>query len=76
MPLTADQRHVLLLADRPRDVGQITVVIEHVFAVNSDANLIAGGAGLSIVFGFPAWRAALVAGGMTPAANRAMLTAR
>jgi hypothetical protein len=38
--------------------------------------LIASGAGLSIVFGFPAWRAALVAGGMTPAANRAMLTAR
>jgi hypothetical protein len=39
MPLTADQRHALLLADRSRDVGQITVVIEHVFAANSDANL-------------------------------------
>ena len=31
MPLTADQRHALLLADSSRDVGQITVVIEHVF---------------------------------------------
>jgi hypothetical protein len=39
MPLTADQRHALLLADSSRDVGQITVVIEHVFAANSDANL-------------------------------------
>jgi hypothetical protein len=39
MPLTADQRHALLLADRSRDVGLITVVIEHVFAANSDANL-------------------------------------
>jgi hypothetical protein len=38
MPLTADQRHALLLADRSRDVGQITVVIERVLAAN-DANL-------------------------------------
>jgi hypothetical protein len=39
MPLTADQRHALLLADRSRDVGLITVVIEHVLAANADANL-------------------------------------
>jgi hypothetical protein len=39
MPLTADQRHALLLADRTRDVGQITVVIVHVLAANPDANL-------------------------------------
>ena len=39
MPLTADQRHALLLADRSRDVGQITVVIERVLAANPDANL-------------------------------------
>jgi hypothetical protein len=39
MPLSPDQRHALLLADRSRDVSQITVVIEHVFAANSDANL-------------------------------------
>ena len=39
MPLTADQRHALLLADRSRDVGQITVVIEHVLAANADADL-------------------------------------
>lgn len=39
MPLTADQRHALLLADRTRDVGQITVVIERVLAANPDANL-------------------------------------
>ncbi|MBT1510128.1 hypothetical protein KIP88_06400 [Bradyrhizobium sp. SRL28] len=39
MPLTADQRHSLLLANRSRDVGQITVVIERVLAANADANL-------------------------------------
>jgi hypothetical protein len=39
MPLTADQRHALLLADRTRDVGQITVVIERVLAANPDADL-------------------------------------
>ena len=39
MPLTADQRHALLLADRSRDVGQITVVIERVLAANADADL-------------------------------------
>ena len=39
MPLTADQRHALLLADCSRDVGQITVVIEHVLAASPDADL-------------------------------------
>ena len=39
MALTANQRHALLLADRTRDVGQITVVIERVLAANPDANL-------------------------------------
>ena len=39
MPLTADQRHALLLADRSRDAGQITVVIEHALAANPDADL-------------------------------------
>jgi hypothetical protein len=39
MPLTADQRHVLFLADRSRDAGQITVVIEHALAANPDADL-------------------------------------
>ena len=39
MPLTVDQRHALLLADCSRDVGQITVVIEHVLAANPDADL-------------------------------------
>jgi hypothetical protein len=39
MPLTADQRHALLLAYRTRDVGQITVVIKRVLAANPDANL-------------------------------------
>ena len=90
--LTADQRHQLLRADRSRDAGVIRRSIAEVLAANPEtslleietalrdgaaqAHLIASGAGLSIVFGFPAWRAALVAGGMTPAANRAMLTAR
>jgi hypothetical protein len=39
MPLSPDQRHALLRADRSRDVGQITVVIERALAANPDANL-------------------------------------
>ena len=92
MPLALAQVHRLLVADRARDAGVIRRAIAEVLAANPEtslleietalrdgaaqAYLIASGAGLSIVFGFPAWRAALVAGGMTPAANRAMLTAR
>jgi hypothetical protein len=92
MPLALAQVHRLLVADRARDAGVIRRAIAEVLAANPEtslleietalrdgaaqAYLIASGAGLSIVFGFPAWRAALVAGGMTPAANRAMLTVR
>ena len=39
MALSLDERHALLLSDRSRDVGQITVVIEHVLPANSDVNL-------------------------------------
>lgn len=90
--LTPKQRHQLLLADRAHHAGVIRRAIAEVLAANPDASLldvelalrdgaaqaylIASGGGLSIVFGFPAGRSALVAGGMTPAANRAILTAR
>ena len=39
MALSLDERHALLLPDRSRDVGQITVVIEHVLPANSDVSL-------------------------------------
>ena len=87
--LTADQRHQLLRADRSRDAGVIRRSIAEVLAANPEtslleietalrdgaaqAYLIASGAGLSIVFGFPAWRAALDKVGRSPEQNRQAL---
>jgi hypothetical protein len=89
MPLALAQVHRLLVADRARDSGVIRRAIAEVLAANPEtslleietalrdgaaqAHLIASGAGLSIVFGFPAWRAALDKVGRTPEQNRQAL---
>ena len=89
MPLALAQVHRLLVADRARDAGVIRRAIAEVLAANPEtslleietalrdgaaqAHLIASGAGLSIVFGFPAWRAALDKVGRTPEQNRQAL---
>ena len=89
MPLALAQVHRLLVADRARDAGVIRRAIAEVLAANPEtslleietalrdgaaqAHLIASGAGLSIVFGFPAWRAALDKVGRTPEQNRQLL---
>jgi hypothetical protein len=89
MPTALAQVHRLLVADRARDAGVIRRAIAEVLAANPEtslleietalrdgaaqAYLIASGAGLSIVFGFPAWRAALNNVGRTPEQNRQLL---
>jgi hypothetical protein len=89
MPLALAQVHRLLVADRARDASVIRRAIAEVLAANPEtslleietalrdgaaqAYLIASGAGLSIVFGFPAWRAALDKVGRTPEQNRQAL---
>ena len=90
MPLALDQVHRLLVADRTRDPATIRRAIADVMATNPDASLldvelalragaaqaylIASGAGLSIAFGFAAWRSALDRFGMTAEQNRVMLS--
>ena len=58
MALSLDERHALLLSDRSRDVGQITVVIEHVLPANSDVNLF----DVEMAFRDAAWAAYVITG--------------
>ena len=87
MALSLDERHALLLSDRSRDVGQITVVIEHVRDVNlfdvemafrdaaCAAYVITGPSKTFHVItgGLPAMLAAVAAAGRSIEKNRAAL---
>ena len=89
MALTADQRHALLLADRTRDVRQITSAVALVLASNPEtdlleietafrdaaamAYLVATNEGFAVVIGMTAWRGALAEAGLDAGENRAAL---
>jgi hypothetical protein len=87
--LTAGQRNMLLVADRTRRAEVVAAVIGDVLDqglatpldielafrdARAETYLIAGDE-LAIVFGMPAWLAALKAAGVTPEDNRAKLAA-
>ena len=91
MPLSLDQAHALLLAERTRDVGVIMTAISTVLAANAETNLLeieqvfreSGSPSylvarpeLTIAIGMPAWRGALDRLAMSPQENRYALAAR
>jgi hypothetical protein len=88
MPLTADERRVLLLADRSRDAGKISAAVALVLAANPSATLfeveaafrdgaahsyVIVGAPFEIVIGKQAWIAALGRVGLSPQEHRKVL---
>lgn len=91
MPITAKQRHQLLVADRTRSGGWITAVVEHLLTADPAVTLldvkaafrdagaqayVIGGDPFEIVLGVSAWRAALERCGVTAAKNWAALADR
>jgi len=91
MPLSAQHRHALLLADRTHDVGVITTVVAEVLTANPDTNLleieqafrenaaaaylVATTEGFEVVLGMMAMLAWVGKAGVTAAENRAALAA-
>ena len=90
MPLSVQHRHALLLADRTHDVGVVTAVVAEVLTANrkrtcsneqafrdgtAAAYLVATSDGFEVVLGMMAMLAPVSKAGVTPAANRAALTA-
>jgi hypothetical protein len=88
MPITAHQRHALLLADRTRDVALITATIESLLEENETLSLaeietalrdaaahsyVVVGDPFTVVLGMPERRDALHQARLTPEANRALL---
>ena len=90
MPLSANQRHALLTADRTRDVGT-AAMIEKLLEADPETDLLevelalrkgrahaylVAGPPLSIVLDTLAWIAALAEVGTTAAENRAALAGK
>ena len=91
MPITARERHRILLADRSQNIAPVTVVIATVLHQNPSATraeveevlreaaaqsyLIADGSGFRVVLGMKTWVAELGRLNRTPEANRQMLAA-
>ena len=89
--ITDKQRHMVLVADRTRDLDVIATIIDTLLAENKNlspldveaalrdaaahAYLIAAASKLSVVIGMPAWKSALAELGVTPDENRAALAA-
>ena len=92
MPLSAQHRHALLLADRTPDVGVVTTVVAEVLTANPETNLleieqafrdgaaaaylVATSDGFEVVLGLMAMLAAVGKAGVTSAQNRAALTSK